>query len=197
MNISKIQMGIVCVLTAAVAVIAAPAKTQVATFAVDGIRCGMCVPPLKAALTQVEGVTAVEIDQKAKQAVVEFTPDKTDVQAIATAIDAARNAHGEAFAGGLVLKVKPASRESSATKAVAALLAVPGVKSAKLNGKGGSVTVQFAPKGTATLAQLGAALQSSGYKVTPDALSAKGAPKAGILGGGHDHGTGGGRGCCG
>ncbi|PIU94332.1 MAG: hypothetical protein COS65_08185, partial [Armatimonadetes bacterium CG06_land_8_20_14_3_00_66_21] len=67
MNISKIQMGIVCVLTAAVAAIAAPAKTQVATFAVDGIRCGMCVPPLKTALTQVEGVTAVEIDQKAKQ----------------------------------------------------------------------------------------------------------------------------------
>jgi copper chaperone CopZ len=195
MNLSKIQIGTVCVLVAAVAAIAAPAKTQVATFAVDGIMCGMCVPPLQSAITEVEGVTSVNVDQKAKRAVVEFAPDKTDVQTIAKAIDAAKNAHGEAFAGGLVLKVKPTGKDASATRAASALQAVPGVKSAKVNAKGGSATIQFASKGTATMAQLGAALQSSGYKVTPDALSTRGAPKAGILGEGHDHGSGSGSGC--
>jgi len=177
------------------AVLSALSKPQQATYEVEGFRCAACVPNLESGLKKVTGVAAVSTDLKQKRTVVQFAPEKTDVQFMSIAAGKARNAHGEPYVLSLVLKIKPNSSESSSESAVKALEATPGVKSARVQEKEGTVLVQFGPQGNATLTQLIAALESGGYQVVPETVGATSRQegKAGTQG--HDHSGGGS--CCG
>jgi copper ion binding protein len=57
------------------------------TIPVSGMHCSHCVSRVKAALTKMEGVRAVDADLDKGQAVVSFEKDKVDAAKMVEAID--------------------------------------------------------------------------------------------------------------
>jgi copper chaperone CopZ len=72
---------------------------QTVTLQIDGLTCGACVKDVKATLAKVPGVSAVEINVGTKwfffsdyadaRAAVTFDPEKTGVEALVKAVEAA------------------------------------------------------------------------------------------------------------
>lgn len=102
------QFGLVVlisVLTMGVAVhsdlAAASQGSQTVTVQIDGLTCGACVKDVKAALTKVAGVSALEImvgkkwvffsDYADVRAVVTYDPEKAGVESLIKAIEATSN----------------------------------------------------------------------------------------------------------
>jgi copper chaperone CopZ len=77
-------------------------RLQTVTLQIDGMTCGGCVKDVKAALTKVSSVSAVEItvgkkglfflDYADARAVVTFDPEKTSVAALINAVESASTA---------------------------------------------------------------------------------------------------------
>lgn len=61
------------------------AATQTVTLSVPGMTCPACPITVKKALTQVEGVSKVDVSFKKREAVVTFDDAKTGVQQLAKA----------------------------------------------------------------------------------------------------------------
>lgn len=61
------------------------ADSQTVTLSVPGMTCPICPITVKKALTQVDGVTEVEVSFEHKEAVVTFEDSKTSVAALTQA----------------------------------------------------------------------------------------------------------------
>lgn len=59
------------------------------SIAVSGMKCGGCEQTIHTAVSAIEGVLSVKASHQEKRVVVEFDPDKTDIEAIEDAIEAA------------------------------------------------------------------------------------------------------------
>ena len=66
--------------------VATAAKTEAATFDIEGMTCASCNLTVKVAAEKVDGVVAAKASFDTKQAVVDFDPSKTSAAAIADAI---------------------------------------------------------------------------------------------------------------
>ncbi len=85
--------------TTAHEVVAANQDSQTVTLQIDGMTCGACVTAVKASLAKMPGVSAVEItvgkkwgflsDYADARALVTYDPDKTGVEALVKAVEAA------------------------------------------------------------------------------------------------------------
>lgn len=74
---------------------------QTITLRIDGMTCGACINDVKAALTKVPGVSAVDFtvakewiffsDYSDARALVTFDPKKTDLETLVKAVEAAGN----------------------------------------------------------------------------------------------------------
>ncbi|MGZ8095166.1 MAG: heavy-metal-associated domain-containing protein [Methylosarcina sp.] len=60
--------------------------TESVELAVTGMKCGGCEANVKAKLNSIDGVLSVDASSKDKKVSVEFDEDKTDLEAIKTAI---------------------------------------------------------------------------------------------------------------
>lgn len=65
------------------------AEADTATIDVKGVKCDMCVANITNALNEVDGVTQVDIDLKAKTAAVKYIPAKVTVARLEKTIAAA------------------------------------------------------------------------------------------------------------
>ena len=99
---TMIVIGVVAVsLTGFEGLVAGGQSQQAVTFQIDGMTCGGCVKDVKAALTKVPGVNAVELsvgtkwvvlsDYSNARAAVTFDPQKTNVETLVRAVEAAGN----------------------------------------------------------------------------------------------------------
>jgi mercuric ion binding protein len=95
-----VLVGIITLSLAGLEAFAAESQgIQTVTLHVEGMTCGACVNDIKAALTKVSGVSAVEItvgkkwvffsDYANARAVVTFDPEKVGAEALARAVEAA------------------------------------------------------------------------------------------------------------
>lgn len=76
-------------------------RLQTITLRIDGMTCGACINDVKAALTKVPGVSAVEFtvakkwiffsDYSDARALVTFDPKQTDLETMVKAVEAAGN----------------------------------------------------------------------------------------------------------
>lgn len=95
-----VLVGIITLSLAGLEAFAAESQgIQTVTLHVEGMTCGACVKDIKAALTKVSGVSAVEItvgkkwvffpDYANARAAVTFDPEKVDAEALVKAVEAA------------------------------------------------------------------------------------------------------------
>jgi len=97
------------------------------------------------------------------QAEVDFDANRSPVQALAQAVDRAGGFH--TFKAALVLDLEGVKDRAAAQKVQAALKKVKGVRAVAVSVEKKQATVEFAPKGSATLKQLTEAVQKAGHKV--------------------------------
>lgn len=68
-----------------VATLPAHASSRTVTLSVPGMNCAACPITIKKALSKIDGVTAIEVSGKAREAVVTFDDAKTSAHALTTA----------------------------------------------------------------------------------------------------------------
>lgn len=99
---AMIVIGVVTVSLAGLQGVAAGSQSQqTVTLQIDGMTCGGCVKDVKAALAKVPGVSGVDLtvgskwvvfsDYSNARAAVTFDPEKTGVEALIKAVEAASN----------------------------------------------------------------------------------------------------------
>lgn len=59
------------------------------TLKVEGMSCGHCVVRVEKALTSLEGVSNAKVNLEEKQAIVEYDPNKGDIEKMKSAISEA------------------------------------------------------------------------------------------------------------
>jgi copper chaperone CopZ len=160
---ASMGLGAIAVdVSAASAVDAIPIK---ATYSISGLHCPPCAHTVESSLKKLKGVELVKVDWNTKAAKVEFDESVLPAQQVASAI--AKTPHmmggGMQYGGWLALKV-PELNEEGATAAKEALAKVAGVKNVAVYPKQKMVSVQFAPGGSTTSADLIAALGTAGLK---------------------------------
>lgn len=67
--------------------IPAYASSKTVTLSVPDINCAACPITIKKVLSKIDGVSAIEVSGKAREAVVTFDDAKTSVQALTTATE--------------------------------------------------------------------------------------------------------------
>ena len=139
---------------------AAPAReTTEVTLRVDGMSCASCVGRVEEALSGVEGVVAATVNLATETAAAEFDPARTGAAALVAAVEAAGY---EVPTTEMHPRIDGMSCASCVSNVEDALRGAPGVLEAAVNLASERAHVR-AIRGTATLANLAAAVEAAGY----------------------------------
>ena len=141
---------------------AAPARdTTAVTMPIDGMSCASCVGRVENALSDIDGVVAATVNLATETAAAEFDPALTDTAALAAAVEAAGY---EVPTTEMHPRIDGMSCASCVSRVEDALRGAPGVLAAAVNLASERAHVR-AVRGTATLADLGAAVEAAGYEL--------------------------------
>ncbi|MCY4110785.1 MAG: copper ion binding protein [Chloroflexi bacterium] len=151
---------------------AAPAReTTEVTLRIDGMSCASCVGRVEEALSDIEGVVAATVNLATETAAAEFDPARTGAAALVAAVEAAGY---DVPTTEMHPRIDGMSCASCVSRVEDALRGTPGVLEAAVNLASERAHVR-AIQGTATLADLAAAVEAAGYALV--ASPAEGAAK--------------------
>ncbi|MCY3784699.1 MAG: heavy metal translocating P-type ATPase [Chloroflexi bacterium] len=151
---------------------AAPAReTTEVTLRIDGMSCASCVGRVEEALSDIEGVVAATVNLATETAAAEFDPARTGAAALVAAVEAAGY---DVPTTEMHPRIDGMSCASCVSRVEDALREAPGVLEAAVNLATERAQVR-AIRGTATLADLAAAVEAAGYALV--ASPAEGAAK--------------------
>ena len=66
---------------------ASEAQTKTVRIPIDGMSCSACVARIKSGLSELDGVSSVDVDLASRSARVRFVPSRLSAEAIVAAID--------------------------------------------------------------------------------------------------------------
>ncbi len=136
-----------------------------------GMKCANCAAAVERAVLKLRGVSAATVNPAAESAVVSFDPSALDVKAIVQAISRAGYRVPTERAGISIRGMTCAGCAAAVERALART--VPGVLAAHVNIATGQAAVEYA-RGTASFADLAAAVRRAGYEAAETAGTAPG-----------------------
>jgi len=135
------------------------------TMAIEGMTCASCVRRVENALAKTDGVRQAAVNLATEEATVQFDPKVVSLETLQKAVTDA--GYGVATAE-LSLPVEGMTCASCVRRVEKALEGVSGVESVNVNLATETATVRYLP-GSATRADMVAAVESAGYSVAQQA----------------------------
>ena len=135
------------------------------TMAIEGMTCASCVRRVENALAKTDGVRQAAVNLATEEATVQFDPNVVSLETLQKAVTDA--GYGVATAE-LSLPVEGMTCASCVRRVEKALEGVSGVESVNVNLATETATVRYLP-GSATRADMVAAVESAGYSVAQHA----------------------------
>ena len=142
-------------------------RTQ-ATFLITGLHCPPCTRTVEASLLRTNGVKAVSVDWRTKNARIEFDEAALPAQVLANRIVSTPHMMGRGMQYGawLALRVEGIKDPQMAESVKAALLKVPGVANVALYPAQEAVALSFNGNQKLSTAQLVESLAAAGIKAS-------------------------------
>jgi copper chaperone CopZ len=120
-----------------------PPAAERVVVRLSNIDCSGCAKAVRASLRELDGVSAAEVSERTKRAVVTYDGKQVTVQQLAEAVAATRPLRGKPYSAALLIRVEPLNR-ATASRLASACTTVNGITLGEVDEKTGVVAVVFA-----------------------------------------------------